>query len=154
MHLETIHFSCLHIHPLPCNLPRITFQRRRNKENLIIEAVVWRSSHSEPFSPYIFMCKCSRQSHWSGLRPLVSNTLSILDPHWDSSWISCCCWVTWKSAGPVPSCALADQMFPWFLRGTCGLPSYPFIKREGSLVLPKLHLLPLFISDAAISPSF
>ena len=30
-------------------------------------------------------------SHWSGLRPLASATLSILDPHWDSSQISCCC---------------------------------------------------------------
>ena len=28
-------------------------------------------------------------SHWSGSRPLVSATPSILDPHWDSTWIPC-----------------------------------------------------------------
>jgi hypothetical protein len=26
-------------------------------------------------------------SHWSGLRPLASVTLSIVDPHLDSCWI-------------------------------------------------------------------
>lgn len=28
-------------------------------------------------------------SHYYGLRPLTSATLSILGPHWDSFWISC-----------------------------------------------------------------
>jgi hypothetical protein len=51
--------------------------------------------------------------HWSGSRPLVSTTLSILDPHQDSSRISCCCPVSWRSssfgsAGPAPSLTLAD----------------------------------------------
>ena len=35
-------------------------------------------------------------SHWSVSRPLASVTLSILDPHLDSSWISCCCPMYWK----------------------------------------------------------
>jgi hypothetical protein len=30
-------------------------------------------------------------SHRSGSRPLASATLSILDAHWNSSQISCCC---------------------------------------------------------------
>jgi hypothetical protein len=49
--------------------------------------------HSIPFCLQSFTCKCSLQwiILWSGLRPLVSTTLSILDPHWDSSWTSCCC---------------------------------------------------------------
>lgn len=46
--------------------------------------------------------------HWSGSRPLVSITLLTLGPHWDSSWLSCCCPVSWsscsfRSAGHVPS---------------------------------------------------
>ena len=49
---------------------------------------------------------------WSGMRPLVSATLSILDPHWDSSWISCCCPVSWRSCSfgfesPATSCTPA-----------------------------------------------
>jgi len=27
-------------------------------------------------------------NHWSGFRPLALAVLSILDSHWDSSWIS------------------------------------------------------------------
>jgi hypothetical protein len=34
-------------------------------------------------------------THWSGSRPLSSAT--ILEIHWDSSWISCCCPVLWRS---------------------------------------------------------
>lgn len=30
-------------------------------------------------------------SHWTGLRPLASDTLSILDPHPESSRIACYC---------------------------------------------------------------
>lgn len=36
-------------------------------------------------------------SHWSGSRPPASVTLSILDPHRDSSRISCCCPVSRRS---------------------------------------------------------
>lgn len=35
-------------------------------------------------------------SHWSSSRPLASDILSILDPHGNSSWISCCCPVWWR----------------------------------------------------------
>ncbi|CAO2580303.1 hypothetical protein LEMLEM_LOCUS1378 [Lemmus lemmus] len=37
------------------------------------------------------------RSHWFVSRPLVSAPLSLLDPHWDSSWVSCCCPVSWRS---------------------------------------------------------
>lgn len=30
-------------------------------------------------------------SHWSGSKPLASAILSVLDPLWDASQISCCC---------------------------------------------------------------
>jgi hypothetical protein len=36
-------------------------------------------------------------SHWSNSRSLAPATLSILAPHWDSSWISRCCPVSWRS---------------------------------------------------------
>jgi hypothetical protein len=36
-------------------------------------------------------------SHWSASRPLASVTASILDPHQESSWLSCCCPVSWRS---------------------------------------------------------
>ena len=47
-------------------------------------------------------------SHWSGLRPLASATLYILDSNRDS----CCCAVSWRScrfgcAGLTPSCTPA-----------------------------------------------
>ena len=44
-----------------------------------------------------FLANVHCNGHWSGLRPLASATLSILDPHQDSSWISCCCPVSWRS---------------------------------------------------------
>lgn len=51
-------------------------------------------------------------THWFDLRPLASATLSILDPHGDSSWISCCFPVSWRSCSfgssePAPSQAPA-----------------------------------------------
>lgn len=44
----------------------------------------------------------------SGMRYLTSSTLPVLEPHWDSSGISCWCPVSWRScsfrsAGPIPS---------------------------------------------------
>lgn len=50
-------------------------------------------------------------SHWTCSGPLVSATLSVLDTHWDSSPISCCCPVSWRSAGLAPS--LAPAVHRW-----------------------------------------
>jgi len=33
---------------------------------------------------------------WSSSRLLASATPSVLDPHWDSSQLACCCPVSWK----------------------------------------------------------
>ena len=55
-------------------------------------------------------------SHWSGSRPLDSATLSILDPHQDSSWISCCCPVPWRSCSfgsIVPTLSHAPTVHRW-----------------------------------------
>jgi hypothetical protein len=50
----------------------------------------------------------------SGSRPLAFATLSMLDPHQDSSQLSCCCPVSWRacsfsSAGPAPSYHMLQQ---------------------------------------------
>lgn len=42
-------------------------------------------------STHIYLQMFIAASHWSELRPLASSTSSILDPHQESSWISCCC---------------------------------------------------------------
>ena len=64
--------------------------------------------------------------YWSSMRPLASATLSILEPHWDSSQISCCCSVSWRLCsfgwvGPIGSvgalCAPQQLVHQW---GRCG----------------------------------
>lgn len=79
-----------------------------------MEVAAWhREPHSKRLCPYIFTCKCSLQSHWSGWRPLVSATLSMLGPHWDSSRTPCCflsCGDLWLwVCGSGLSSALADH---------------------------------------------
>jgi hypothetical protein len=43
----------------------------------------------------------------SSVRPLVSVSLSILEPHTDSSQTYCCCPVSWRSIGLGLSCTPA-----------------------------------------------
>jgi hypothetical protein len=80
----------------------------RGGKYLVVEAVVCSTVfHSISF------CLCFLQmfiamSHWSSMRPLASATPSILEPHWDSSSLSCWCPVSWRSCsfgsvGPAPS---------------------------------------------------
>ena len=54
-------------------------------------------SYSIPFVYTFYLQMSIAMSHWSGLRPLASAILSILDPHWVSSQILCCCSVSWRS---------------------------------------------------------
>jgi hypothetical protein len=61
-----------------------------------------------PLSTHLHLEMSTAMSHWSGLRSLASVTPSILAPHQDSSWLSCCCPVAGRScsfetAGPAPS---------------------------------------------------
>lgn len=51
----------------------------------VLEAVVCHTVSSFVHTSLLVM------SHWSGLRHLAFATLSMLDPHWDSSRISCWC---------------------------------------------------------------
>jgi hypothetical protein len=98
-----------HVHPLPLQpCPQIKhihtyIQQQSIETHLIVEAVVCHSvSHSLSLCPHIFTCKYSfAMGHWSGLRSLASVTWPILDPHWDSSRLSCCCAVSWRSSSIV-----------------------------------------------------
>ena len=54
-------------------------------------------------STHLYLQMLIAMGHWCGWRPLASATLSILDPHWDSSGISWCHHVSWRSAGPALS---------------------------------------------------
>lgn len=49
--------------------------------------------------------------HWSGLRLLASDTLSTLEPHWDSSWIFSCCPLSWRfcTFGSLPLCTAVHR---------------------------------------------
>lgn len=79
--------SCTSVSALcPCSPPppQIKLKKKQKKGtgrgdgSPIMEAIVWHSeSRSKPYYPNIFTCKCSLQSHWSGLRPLASATLSM-----------------------------------------------------------------------------
>ena len=99
------------IYPPPLQLHLQKKIRYNLKTCLVVEAVVWQcATQSTLLSILLCLQMFIAMSHWSGLRPLASATLSILDPHQNSSWISCCCPVSWRSCsfgstGPSPSCA-------------------------------------------------
>ena len=89
----------LHIFP-PLLQPqlqiKVKFEKTimKQKKNLVMNAEVWPiESHSFLFSPFILFASV----HWSGSRPPASAAPPITDSHWGSSWISCCCPVSWRS---------------------------------------------------------
>lgn len=47
--------------------------------------------------PPVQTCKCTLQGVTALLQGLAAATLSVLDLHWDSSWISLLCLVSWRS---------------------------------------------------------
>jgi len=99
-----------HIHPLPLQPPCQNKTNEASKQTatkLSIENItllklqyvtVWTTVYP---SVQIFIV----MSHWSGLRSLASVTLSISDPHWGASWLSCCL-MSWRSK------ALEQQDWP------------------------------------------
>ena len=82
----------------PCTCPPPLQPSSLTKENIfhhgscsvLVYPTVYLLS-SLPCLPMFIAITC-----WSGTRSLVSATRLILDPHWDSSWISCCCPVSWR----------------------------------------------------------
>jgi hypothetical protein len=89
-------------HPLP-------LQHHLKKKKYLVEAAVCHSEcHVYLLSTFLCLHMFIAMSHWSGSRPLASATLSILAPHQDSSLISRCFLVSWRScsfesAGLAPS---------------------------------------------------
>ncbi|CAO2588008.1 hypothetical protein LEMLEM_LOCUS4761, partial [Lemmus lemmus] len=55
-------------------------------------------------------------SRWSGSSPPVPATLWVLDPYWDSSWIFCCCPVSWRCCN-FGSAGLAPSVLPKIMDG-------------------------------------
>lgn len=80
-----------------------------------MDNIVWHMSHT--FYPLVRISLLQvsiAKSHWSRWRPLVSLTLSIGCPHWESSWISWFCLISWRSCRfgterPTPSHPPADH---------------------------------------------
>lgn len=77
----------------PCNLPQNKIQKKnqQNKRNKLSR-----------------LTKAILQRVWSGSKPRASAMPSILGPHWDSTWISHLCLVSWRScscgsSGSAPS---------------------------------------------------
>jgi hypothetical protein len=60
-------------------------KKKKEKKNSIEAALYNRESHST--CP---LAQTALISHWCHFKPLDSATPSILDPHWNSSLISCC----------------------------------------------------------------
>ena len=53
-------------------------------KHLIMEAVVWHNEIQHELThlyTYLYLQVFVAKNHWSGLRPLVSTTLSMLGPH-------------------------------------------------------------------------
>lgn len=97
-----------HTYPPPLQLPPNREQRSHCGNHSV--------SHYVPQHTLLSTCLCLQMfiamSPWSGARPQASATLSVLEPHWDSSWISFCCLVSWRSCSfepvePAPSCILS-----------------------------------------------
>ena len=81
-----------------CPLPLQPGPSKKEKSNLVVEAVVCHSvSHSIPFAHTSLFVNihCNESLVW--LKVSAFPTLSILDPYQESSWISCCCSVLWRS---------------------------------------------------------
>lgn len=69
----------------PCNLPTKKKQTKKqtNKQSIL----PWRCSVSQYFAQTSLLTNVHCNESWSGLGPLASATLTILNPHPDSSWI-------------------------------------------------------------------
>lgn len=93
----------LHIHPLLLWVPHKNKQQtntenqkvKTNKQYLTLEAVVCRTIYTFAPTALLVNVYCSKSLVWfeaSGLHYAPS----ILNPQWDSSWISSCCSVSWR----------------------------------------------------------
>ena len=95
-------FHNSHVHPLQFRIPSYLpsalspspREKRKQEKILMVEAVLWHSeSHRAQVSPYIFTCR--EPVVWFE----VSGFCYTVDagPHCDSSWMCCCCPMSWRS---------------------------------------------------------
>jgi hypothetical protein len=101
------HLPSLHPHPPPLQpLPKdnLFFCFKSHCRSCGVWQYTLLSTHLYRLPIFITM------SHRSGLRPLASATLSTLDPHWDSLWISCCRPVSWRCSTSPFTCLNSSQM--------------------------------------------
>ena len=49
-----------------------------------------------PLSTHLHLQMFIAMTPWSGMRPLASATLSVLEPRWNSSHVPYCCPVSWR----------------------------------------------------------
>lgn len=144
-------------------------------------------AHSIHFCPSSFIYKFYTMSCLSGSRllalgtpsseSLTSETPSIMNPHWNFSWLSCCCPESWRSCSydsvwPVPSHTSAGPRWDRCLSGPtqrpeCGFGNWvsqsrplpgllPFRQGSGSgTVLPYLgtSFLECMVRGGASSPA-
>lgn len=89
-----------HICPLSLHFSSMTkFKRKRKNLKILSRKLQWDTvSHTiKPFVHIYLLPVFIAKSYLSGSRPLVSTTLVILGPQWDSSWILHFCPVLWRS---------------------------------------------------------
>lgn len=103
-----------HSHSPSCPLVSPLHLNNLSHKNLVGAVVC----HSVPFSTLCLQLFIT-MSHQSGSRTLAAATLSILEPHWDSSWMLCCWPMSWRSC-PFLSVELGPSCTPAVLqRGRC-----------------------------------
>lgn len=89
-----------HICPLSLYFSSIKkFKRKRKNLKILsrkLQETQW-VTQKNPLSIYIYLPVFIAKSYLSGSRLLVSTTLIILGPQWDSSWILRFCPVLWRS---------------------------------------------------------
>lgn len=75
-----------------CNLPSKRKQKNKQTNKSQWKLLCVMVCHTvNPFVQQLHLQMLHAMSHWTGSRPLPSDTLSILDPHPESSQIACRC---------------------------------------------------------------
>jgi hypothetical protein len=95
----------------PSHFPKPPTEKGEKKSHYGSWGVLWYVTQYTLLPKELFMQMFVAMRHWSSLRSLASAILSILDPYWDSSQISCCCPVSWRSCS-LGSAILAPSCVP------------------------------------------
>jgi len=149
MHPSPIHFLVLISALHPCNITppqrnstTTTSKQTKIKNNCFVGATVCHCvsvSHHIPFCPNSITCKYSLQSVISLVwGPLSSAIPSTQDPHWDSSWVSLCYIVSWRSCNF--GSAGKTSLFVWAISSWVDVRVGQFKALGGNWVVQASHL--------------